>query len=73
MSPLIHIFVSRQVQLHKFLNLKTKATPKTKILGVFETVKAVADADQHDISFNNTIQHLRHALALNEDREAMTP
>lgn len=31
------------------------------------------DEKLHDISFNDSIQHLRHALALNEDREAMTP
>lgn len=31
------------------------------------------DGDLHDISFNDSIQHLRHALALNENREAMKP
>ena len=36
-------------------------------------MKAVDDRDLHDITFNDSIHHLRHALALDEDREAMTP
>ena len=31
------------------------------------------DQSLYDISFNDSIQHFRHALALNEDRRVMTP
>jgi Uncharacterized alpha/beta hydrolase domain (DUF2235) len=31
------------------------------------------DGQLYDISFNDSIQHFRHALSLNENREAMTP
>ncbi|KAI9783460.1 MAG: hypothetical protein M1816_001384 [Peltula sp. TS41687] len=39
----------------------------------FDTVKAVNDRSLYDISFNDSVQHLRHALALNEQRTAMSP
>ena len=39
--------------------------------GVFDTVKA--DGPSFDVSFNGSIQHMRHALALHEDRKALTP
>lgn len=44
-----------------------------KFLGLFDTVKAVDDKGLHDISFNDSTQNLRQALALNEDRKAMKP
>lgn len=36
-------------------------------------MKAVLDKSQFEISFNDSIQHLRHALALNEDRRVYKP
>lgn len=61
-------------QIHSFLSLSTKPEPpKIKFIGVFDTVKAVDDGRLHDISFHGTTQHLRHALALNEDRRPMEP
>jgi hypothetical protein len=51
----------------------TRNAPKIQFLGVFDTVKAVDDKSLYDISFNNSIQHLRHALALNEDRKDFFP
>jgi hypothetical protein len=36
-------------------------------------VKAVNDHSLYDITFNNSIQHIRHALALNEDRTVFLP
>ncbi|KAL8783816.1 MAG: hypothetical protein Q9213_004362 [Squamulea squamosa] len=44
-----------------------------QFVGVFDTVKALDDAETHDISFNRSTQHFRHALALNEDRLLMKP
>lgn len=55
------------------LSAKTKPAPKIKFLGVFDTVKAVNDDNLYDITFNSSIQHLRHALALNEDRVRFLP
>ena len=51
----------------------TREAPKIRFLGALDTVKAVNDQSLHEISFNRSIQHLRHALALNEDRQAFTP
>lgn len=51
----------------------TKEAPTIKFIGLFDTVKAVKDENLYDITFNNSIQHLRHALALNEDRVRFLP
>ena len=61
------------VKFHHFYSLKTKPAPQIQFIGVFDTVKALDDKESHDISFNDFIQHFRHALALDEDRKAMTP
>ncbi|KAI0410838.1 hypothetical protein F5X98DRAFT_384836, partial [Xylaria grammica] len=45
--------------------------PTIKFVGAFDTVKAVDDKSLYDISFNDSIQHMRAALALNENRKAM--
>lgn len=55
------------------LAAKTKPAPTIKFVGIFDTVKAVNDDNLYDITFNNSIQHLRHALALNEDRARFEP
>lgn len=47
--------------------------PRIQFVGAFDTVKAGVDDAAFDISFNGSIQHLRHALALHEDRRALTP
>lgn len=60
-------------KLHHFGSCQTRPPPKIQILGVFDTVKALDDADTHDIYFNRSTQHFRHALALNEDRQLMKP
>ena len=36
-------------------------------------MKALKDGSLYETSFNDSIQHLRHALALNENRRAFTP
>lgn len=36
-------------------------------------MKALNDGSLYETSFNDSIQHLRHALALNEDRRAFQP
>ncbi|KAL8881229.1 MAG: hypothetical protein Q9192_007845 [Flavoplaca navasiana] len=60
-------------KLHYFGSCQTRPPPKIQFVGVFDTVKALDDADTHDISFNGSTQHFRHALALNEDRKLMKP
>lgn len=52
------------------LSSNTKPAPTIKFVGAFDTVKAVDDQFLHDLSFNSSIQHMRHALALNENRRA---
>lgn len=55
------------------LAANTKPAPTIKFIGLFDTVKAVKDENLYEITFNNSIQHLRHALALNEDRVSFLP
>ena len=50
----------------------TRNGPTIKFVGVFDTIKAVND-DNFDISFNKSIKHMRHAVALHEDRKALAP
>ncbi|KAK3725183.1 hypothetical protein LTR37_000694 [Vermiconidia calcicola] len=47
--------------------------PRIRFVGVFDTVKAINDDSAFDISFNSSIQHMRHAVALHEDRKALAP
>lgn len=47
--------------------------PRLHFVGAFEAIKAGVEDSLYDISFNGSIQHLRHALALHEDRRALTP
>ncbi|KAI4127533.1 MAG: hypothetical protein LQ341_006781, partial [Variospora aurantia] len=51
----------------------TRKAPRIQFVGVFDTVKALDDGDFYDISFNDSIQHLRHALSLHENRRAFRP
>ena len=51
----------------------TRKAPKIQFVGVLDTVKALNDGSLYEISFNESIQHFRHALALNEDRRAFEP
>lgn len=46
--------------------------PTIRFLGVFDTIKALSP-DHYDIAFNSSIRHFRHALALHEDRRALSP
>lgn len=41
-------------------------------MGTFDTIQAIDEAP-FDINLNGSVQHVRHALALHEDRKAMTP
>ncbi|RMY69848.1 hypothetical protein D0863_06191 [Hortaea werneckii] len=50
-----------------------RAAAKVRFVGVFDTIKALGEDDPFDVSLNSSIQHLRHALALNEDRKALAP
>ncbi|TGJ78556.1 hypothetical protein E0Z10_g10206 [Xylaria hypoxylon] len=58
-------------KVHLYFDAKTRPAPTVKFVGAFDTVKAVDDKSLYDISFNESIQHMRAALALNEDRKAM--
>ena len=71
MPSKIQLLISSQ--FHNFLSSKLKKAPQIKFVGVFDTVKALRDESLHDISFNDSIQDFRHALALNEDRKVMEP
>ncbi|KAL8790123.1 MAG: hypothetical protein Q9213_000825 [Squamulea squamosa] len=59
--------------LHQMLATSTREAPRLQFIGVLDTVKALDDSSLYDISFNDSIQHVRHALSLNEDRKAFKP
>ena len=46
-----------------------RPAPRIRFVGAFDTVKAGYGDSLFDISLNNSIQHMRHALALHEDRK----
>ena len=50
----------------------TRPSPKIAFVGVFDTVKAIND-NIFDITFNRSIRHMRHAVALHEDRKSLSP
>ncbi|KAL5315898.1 hypothetical protein ACEPPN_016772 [Leptodophora sp. 'Broadleaf-Isolate-01'] len=60
-------------EVHHFLEARSRPAPKIQFLGAFDTVKAVNDRCLYDITYNDSIQNLRHALALNEDRKDFIP
>lgn len=60
-------------QIHHMLATATRDAPMIRFVGAFDTVKAVNDDHIFDISLNGSIQNFRHALALNENGEAMSP
>ncbi|KAI5366444.1 Putative GTP binding domain, P-loop containing nucleoside triphosphate hydrolase [Septoria linicola] len=49
-----------------------RPAPKILFLGAFDTVKAVND-DSFDISFHDSIHNFRHAVAIHENRKALSP
>ncbi|KAG5751827.1 hypothetical protein H9Q70_005517 [Fusarium xylarioides] len=62
-----------EAAMHHMFEAKTRPAPTIQFVGLFDTVKVVQDKRLYDISFNPSIQHLRHALALNEDRQRFEP
>lgn len=56
-----------------FLRSHTTLPVQVRFVGAFDTVKYTAEGHKHDLSLVNSIQHMRHALALNESRSQLTP
>ena len=50
----------------------TRFAPRIQFVGVFDTIKPTTD-DMFDLSFNRSIKNMRHAVALHEDRKALSP
>ncbi|KAL1615001.1 hypothetical protein SLS54_009342 [Diplodia seriata] len=44
-----------------------------QFVGALDTVKKATDPFKHDLSFNDSIKHVRHAVAFNEDRRHFLP
>ncbi|KAF6841016.1 hypothetical protein CMUS01_03680 [Colletotrichum musicola] len=63
----------QESRIHEMLSSNTRPAPKIRFVGAFDTVKALNDTKLFDISVNPSIENYRHALALNETREVMTP
>ncbi|KAK5168339.1 uncharacterized protein LTR77_006908 [Saxophila tyrrhenica] len=54
-------------------SVHTRSPPRIQFVGAFDTIKAGSDNSPWDVSFNASIQHMRHAVALHEDRKALAP
>ncbi|KAH7060920.1 hypothetical protein B0J12DRAFT_650686 [Macrophomina phaseolina] len=65
--------VKARGELYRYLSKNTRSSPVIQFLGAFDTVKRATDSVQHDLSFNESIKHVRHCLALNEDRYHFLP
>jgi hypothetical protein len=50
----------------EFLRTHTTRPPRIQFVGLINTVKYSVEESMHDTSFVSSIQHLRHALAINE-------
>ncbi|KAK4546616.1 hypothetical protein LTR36_001833 [Oleoguttula mirabilis] len=50
-----------------------RPAPRIRFIGAFDTIKAVSDHAPFDITFSRSIEHMRHAMALHEDRKALAP
>ncbi|KAE8449830.1 hypothetical protein EG329_007307 [Mollisiaceae sp. DMI_Dod_QoI] len=62
-------FLENSVFRH--LSQNTRAAPKIRFLGCFDTVKAVNDSNLNDIGLLDSILHVRHAMALFEKRDQL--
>ncbi len=52
--------------------LNRRPAPKIQFVGVFDTVSVGSEGAAFDIGLNASCQHLRHAVALNEDRKSFS-
>ena len=68
-----HSYIQHRGELYDSLCVKTGPLPCIKFVGIFDTVKPTGDKFSHDIRFLSSIQHLRHALALTENRFYLSP
>ncbi|EME79104.1 uncharacterized protein MYCFIDRAFT_79773, partial [Pseudocercospora fijiensis CIRAD86] len=69
---LAHVRADSVSSISTITTQELRPSPNIRFLGVFDTIKAVDDS-HFDISFNSSIKHFRHALALHEDRRALQP
>ncbi|KAK5726643.1 hypothetical protein LTR15_002530 [Elasticomyces elasticus] len=47
-----------------------KPAPRARFVGAFDTIKTGSSDSAFDTTFNSSIQHMRHALALHEDKKS---
>ena len=57
-----------QGQLYKYFHEAVRDPPKVRFVGIFDSVKAFDDDQLFEVSYTKTIDHLRHAVSLNENR-----
>ena len=57
-----------QGQIYKLFHEAVRDPPKVRFVGVLDSVKAFKDHQLFDFSYTRSIDHLRHAVSLNENR-----
>jgi hypothetical protein len=63
----------RGPQLIQNIKSQTNLAPRIPFVGLFDTVKPTSSKAHYDTSFTSSIETLRHALAINENRSSRTP
>ncbi|KAJ2978323.1 hypothetical protein NUW58_g7534 [Xylaria curta] len=53
-------------KLMTYIKAHCNEPPKIRFVGVFDTLKAPLEKHEYELSFVDSIQHFRHALALND-------
>ncbi|KAG7108324.1 hypothetical protein HYQ45_018118 [Verticillium longisporum] len=64
---------NKQGELYNFFLEKTREGPAIQFLGLFDTVKKAQGDVDFDLSYSRSIRRVRHALALNEERNTHQP
>jgi len=57
----------------EFLRSHSTLPVQIRFVGAFDTVRYTAEGHKHNLSLVSSIQHMRHALALNESRSQLSP
>ena len=65
--------IGNEGKLYQFFSSKSQDRPTIQFLGLFDTVQATWRQSGHDLSFVESIRHVRHAVALNENRKTFPP
>ena len=62
-----------QGESHRYFHEAVRDPPKVRFVGIFDSVKAFDDNQLFEVFYTKSIDHLRHAVSLNENRPKFDP